>query len=320
MKPLVVPLAAMAAILAASTSFGQGLATRPVVSAVACPAEVITAATRDQREVKAVVRKPPGKGPFPAAVTVHAGLFSAPLETLVRDALDAPGAATDSRFLAAGYVMVSPTLRSRTHDPLTTDALVDLLGVIEHVKKMPEVDPRSVVLFGGSGSGSLVLEAAGETNVCAAIAGEPATVLFTGMYSSENLGGGPPFTPGSGKPILEDPHKFYTSEVRQKTRAKINKIACPVLILHGDQHILKKINHEIFIPELKAAGKDVQVIVYPGEPHGFYWGREGSPEAAQKCFDDCQAFLKPLLKTQPTPLDESLVKRVPAKQQSALGR
>lgn len=313
MQSPIAPLGFVVVLLAAPFAFGQTPVTRPVVSAASCPVEVITATTRDQHQVKAVVRKPPGKGPFPAAVLVHAGLFSPSLEVLTRDALDAPGAATDSRFLAAGYVMVSPTLRSRTQDPLTTDALVDFLGVIEYVKKMPEVDPQSVVLFGGSGSGSLALEAAGEADVCAAIAGEPATVLFTGMYSFENLEGGPPFVPGSGQRILQDPHKFYTPDVQQKTRAKINKIACPVLILHGDQHILKKINHEIFIPELKAAGKDVQVIVYPGEPHGFYWGREGSPESALMCFDDCQAFLKPLLKTQPRPLDESLVKRVPAR-------
>ncbi|MGH9338459.1 MAG: family 16 glycoside hydrolase, partial [Acidobacteriota bacterium] len=62
---------------------------------------------------------------------------------------------------------------------------------------------------------------------------------------------------------------------------------------------------------MKAAGKTIEVIDYPGQPHGFSTGK-GTPEAAQKFFEDSHAFFTRHISTQPTPLDESLIDRVPA--------
>ncbi len=59
----------------------------------------------------------------------------------------------------------------------------------------------------------------------------------------------------------------------------------------------------------------MEVILYPGQPHGFYNGyvtRKRSPEAGKKCFDDCDAFFRKHLPTQPSPLDKSQFKQVPA--------
>ncbi|MDO8542035.1 MAG: alpha/beta fold hydrolase [Opitutaceae bacterium] len=267
------------------------------VSEKACPLEVIEVPTADKNKALAVVRKPPGQGPFPAIVFLHGGLGQHDVQELQTESRNQP---TRGRFLAAGYVVVNATFRSRRDDPQTRDALVDCLAIIAHVKKMPEVDPKSVVLFGGSGGGSLALELAGEAKLCAVVAGEPASVLFTGMMTKDNRG---------LMTIMENPKSFYTPELQNFTRAKIRKIACPVLIVHGDQHPLKKINHEIIIPELKVAEKNVEVIIYPEQPHGFYWGR-GTPEAARKCFNDSHAFIKKNLPTQPKPLDKSLIKQV----------
>src|SRR5213078_3830989 len=85
-----------------------------------------------------------------------------------------------TRFLAAGFVIVVPTFRSREENPQSRDALEDCLAMVDYVKKMPAVDPQSVAVLGGSGGGSLALELAGERDLCAIIAGEPASVLFTG--------------------------------------------------------------------------------------------------------------------------------------------
>ncbi len=78
-----------------------------------------------------------------------------------------------------------------------------------------------------------------------------------------------------------------------------------------DRQFQNKINHEIIIPELKEAGKTFEVILYAGQPHNFVFGQDGSPEATHKCFDDCRAFFKKYLPTQPTPLEASLIKHVP---------
>jgi acetyl esterase/lipase len=209
---------------------------------------------------------------------------------------------TNTRFLAAGYVTVEAVFRSRSDDPQSKDALTDCLAILAHVKKRPEVDPKSVVLLGHSGGGSLALELAGETQLAAIVAGEPASIIFTGMYNTQTRK-----RPEQAK-LMEDPRHYYTPELQKFTRAKIKRIACPVLIVHGDQHPINKINHEIIIPELKAAGKRVEVILYPGQPHTFVFAQEGSPEAALKCFNDCDAFFRSYLGTRPKPLDPALIK------------
>lgn len=286
-----------AAILAISFLWQAGALTNPFVSENVSPLEVVSAKGQDGQEAVAVVRKPPGKGPFPAVVILHGGLNSQPISRLKESALNEP---THVRFWAAGYVTATATFRSRRENPQTTTALWDCLALIERVKNMPEVDPRSVVLMGGSGGGSLALELAGETELAAIAAGEPATVLFTGLFTKEVVD-----NRELGNAIMRDPHLYLRPELKDFTRKKIEKIRCPVFIAHGDVHPLKKLNLEIFVPELKAAGKTVELIVYPGQPHGFYFGRNGTPEAAQKFFDDCHAFFKRYLPTQPVPLAQS---------------
>lgn len=303
-QPILLALT-LAGSLGVSLSLGQTPITRPVIFEAACPMEVITVTTRDKQRATAVVRKPPGKGPFPALIYLHGGLQPVNVERLKQ--LEGNGT-NHCRFLAGGYVTVSATFRSRAKDPLTTDALVDCLAVIEHVKKMPEVDPKSIVLWGDSGGGSLALELAGEAPLCAIAAQEPATVLFTGMFNKDNLKGEPPFQGGSGMHLMKDPKRYYTPELQKLTREKIRKIDCPILIVHGDVHIINKINNEIFIPELKEAGKKVEVILYPGEKHGF--SHAGTPQATKKFFDDCHAFFQRHLTTRPSPLAQALIKEL----------
>ena len=96
----------------------QSAVTRPVVSEQACPLETITPVAADGHRGLAVLRKPPGAGPFPVIVWFHGGITTVPLARLEATARDL---ATGSRFLAAGYVFVAPTYRSRDVDLQTTD-------------------------------------------------------------------------------------------------------------------------------------------------------------------------------------------------------
>jgi acetyl esterase/lipase len=100
------------------------------------------------------------------------------------------------------------------------------------------------------------------------------------------------------------PQDFYTPELKEFTQQKIRRIHCPLLIAHGDVHPINKINNDIVIPELKAAGKPLETILYPGKPHGF-------SRTSKKFFDDCDAFFRRHLATRPTPLAEALVKQAP---------
>jgi acetyl esterase/lipase len=169
--------------------------------------------------------------------------------------------------------------------------VLDCLALTEAVKQMPFVDRESVILFGGSGGGSLALETAASTSLAAIVCGEPATLLFCGM-----LGDGQFDDRGN---VLRDPQQHYTPERKARTQEKIKKIKCPVLILHGDKHALRTLNLEIFLPELKAAGVAVELKLYPGNPHGFYWGGGTTEKTVEQFMADVDVFLKRCLKTPP---------------------
>ena len=288
--------------------------TWPSVSEEACPVEVVELEAADGAKVVAALREPPGDGPFPAVIFLHGGLSTHSLDQLRNEQLTNP---LHTRCLAAGYLTIAPTFRSRQEDPLTNDALEDCLAVVDHVLGRADVDPRSVVVFGGSGGGSLALELASERPLAAVAAGEPASVLLTGLYSVENLGPRDGWQ-AQGNSIMKDPLKWYSAECQERTRAKLAKIECPILIVHGDKHPINIVNERILVPELRSAGKRLKVILYPDQAHGFYYGRQ-TPEVGLRCSDDCLAFFGEHVSTQPTPLDGDLVTRVAVKTEPRAG-
>src|SRR5262249_39817302 len=102
--------------------------TYPQVSETACPVNVVSIPAKSGNEVMTVVRQPPGSGPFPAIVLLHGGLSPYPLQSLKQESLTRPNY---TRFLAAGFVIVVPTFRSREENPQTRDALDDCLAVVD---------------------------------------------------------------------------------------------------------------------------------------------------------------------------------------------
>ncbi|MDO8542024.1 MAG: alpha/beta fold hydrolase [Opitutaceae bacterium] len=265
---------------------------------MASPLVVIHAPTSDGQRATAIVRSPPGKGPYPAIIFLHGGFQKLTLDTLRKDVLLQP-TLTQARFLAAGYVTMAATFRSRRDDPQTRDALIDCLAIIDYVKKRPEVDPKNVVVFGASGGGSLALELAGAADVCAVAAGEPATLFYTGMLTKER----------KDLKELRNHKRYYTPDLRKFTEAKIDRIKRPILIVRSDVHDVNQLNNEDVIPAIKAAGKSIETILYPGHGHGFYNGY--NLEVGETVFRDLARFFSRHLSTQPTPIDRKLIKLEP---------
>lgn len=260
------------------------------ISTDLCPIEKMTATTQDKRKIRAFYRKPPGDGPFPAVICIHGGIgFVAEKNlkgALLRNVIY-------TRFLAAGFVTVAANYRNYRATPKARGPILDCLAIVEDVKKLTEVDPKSVAVYGGSGGGSIALELAGLTPLTAVICGEPATMLFCGMLENGEF--------DKREEVWANPHKYYTAERKKLTRNKIKKITCPILILHSDQHALKKLNKEILVPELKAAGVKFEYKEYPGNPHGFYWGVRTTKKTVDTFMADVQSFLKSRLKTKAKP-------------------
>jgi len=315
---LAVPAAAFLAVLGLTPqwTFGQDRPsdpiTRPVVSEETSQLEPISPVAEDGNRGQGFLRKPPGRGPFPAVVWIHGGLSTRPVEELKEYALSTPN---PSRFLAAGYVVMVITYRSRDEDPQSNVSLKDCLAAIAYLRRLPYVDPKSIVISGCSGGGDLALEVAAATHVTAIAAEEPATVLFTGLLNKGVPKAGERYAPGDGAAILADPKRYYTANYQKMTREKIERIRSPILIQQGDQHALDRFNAEVLLPELRSARKNFEVITYPGEPHCFaFYGsgpRTPRPAAALKAFHDADAFFRRYLHTKPKSLDPKLVKQVP---------
>ena len=290
---------------------------RPAVSEAVCPVERISPVSQDGYAGLAFMRKPPGKGPFPSVVIIHGGLYTLPEKRIREIALDGPPAC---RFLAAGYVVTALTYRSRDVDPQDKACLRDCLAVVGYMKRLPFVDPKSVVIYGCSGGGDLALEIAAATEVCAILPEEPATHLLAGIYNTSIPKKSERYTPADSTIISEDPKRYYTAEFQKLARAKLARIQCPILILQGDIQPINHFNQEVLIPELRALGKRLEVLTYRGEPHCFCFFGEGAqtprPDIALKAFNDMQFFCRRHVRTKPKALDSNLVQLVPVKSPS----
>src|SRR5262245_28225864 len=305
----------------------QSQASRPVVSESACPLEVITPVASDGYKGQAVLRKPPGRGPFPAFITIHGGITTVPLTRLQSIARDL---ANPSRFLAAGYVVVAPTYRSRDVDLQSPVSLEDSLAVVDYVRKLPYVDAKSIVVYGCSGGGDLALEIAARTRICAVVAEEPASLVMSGIFNNSIPKRGERYTPEDGLPILQNPKKYYTPEFQKVLRAKIAKMECPILIIQGDvdrqdEMPINRFNAEVLIPELRAAKKTIEVRTYHEQAHCFC-AASGLPRSsgavapaswpgtALKASRDADTFCRRHLVTQPKAIDSHLVTYVDIRQ------
>lgn len=261
------------------------------------PIHEIRTPTGDGQTAEASYRMPPGKGPFPAIVFQHGGLGY--IGEKQRHYSLTQGA-VQTRFLALGYISVEATRRNYADNPQAEGPILDYLAIVEAVRKLERVDPKSIVVMGGSSGASMTLDLISRTSVSAAIAGEPASHIFAGMLTK----------PARDREIryeaINNPAAFWTPDIVSKIQDKIGRFQTPLLILHGDIHPLKKLNMDYIIPEIKKANKNLEVIIYPGKNHGFYWGTRVDAEFIESMIQDIRAFSEPHLKTRPVAIDQKL--------------
>lgn len=287
--------------------------TRPVIAEQVSPVEQISPVARDGHAGTAFVRRPPGRGPFPAVVIIHPGLTAWSPDAL-RTLANGPQA---SRFLAAGYVVAATTYRSRDADPQATVSLQDSLATVDHVRKLQFVDARSLVIWGCSGGGDLALEVAAATDVAAIAPEEPASILLTGIFNKDFPKKGTVHTPADSAPIFEDPKGHYTPQYQKLTREKLGRIKAPILLLQGDPDRpdlrINAFNATVLVPELRALGKMIEVKSYAGQPHCFAFGGNVPARAAValQAWQDADAFFRRHMPTKPMPVDPKLVTNVP---------
>lgn len=230
---------------------------------------------------------PLGKGPFPAVLFLHGGLdTSKGGRGLLRKG------AVPTRFLKKGFLVANATRRPMRGDDYAdvAGACDDTVAAIKALKSLEAVDDESLVLFGGSAGGNLAIHTVSKIDVAAVVAGEPATLLMSGMYSAAG---------GSVGSVYKDFNRAYNAEAKRKTREIIKNLSCPVLMLHGGISPLNTLNKEFIIPEFGSLQKPIENIDYLKNTHGFYWGNDASLETLEKVVEDADAFFRKHIRVQP---------------------
>lgn len=265
------------------------------------------------------LRKPEGDGPFPIVLLAsgNGGEGMPWLRDAVRNR-----AWTMDRLVAAGYACA--WLRYRTEvelgynnggrfirdmrqgremfnrSPLEYE---DEIAIIEHVKRLPYIDPDRVGLIGMSHGGEMILKLTSEYHgVAAAVASEPAAHEFLALTPDDTAY----VKAETGLRDIENMNMAETEKVRRRidmplAKARIATISTPILVMGRDDDHLQGIFRTTY-DLLAEAGKDVEWVSYDHDLHGYVYplkGPDGAYEvndAQAKAIDHVIAYLSRYLR------------------------
>jgi dipeptidyl aminopeptidase/acylaminoacyl peptidase len=237
------------------------------VSEADSPVERVYIKSKDGLYVAAAMRKPKGNGPFPVLVHFHGAPGGRGMEQLGGWARGDFGSPVFERFLKEGYVIVIADYRAVNFatlaDPPPADAVTyadDAVAVIEHVRKLPFVDPQRIHVYGVSLGGDVTMHLLSRTSVRAAILGAGAPIRFLGIKPNPNA-------------PREDRFRDMTVD-EARAAANIAKVETPILMLVGTEDSLIAVSRALH-DRLEKAGKKVRLEIYEGGYHDFVMGPQG---------------------------------------------
>jgi carboxymethylenebutenolidase len=204
----------------------------------------------DGAQVPTLVYKPQGvSGPGPAVVLSAEAYGINEFTRHVASELAAAGYAVVVPDYYRGKALTKPDDYSDFTEVMTFigeldfgGATKDILAGIDHARSMPEVDPEKIVVWGYCTGGTLaMLAAALDRHLAGAVWFFPSQPTF---------------------PELDARHPVQAIDM-------IWAIACPVLLLYGDQDTgLVDLGPE-FRGRFEQWGVDHQINIYPGAGHAF---------------------------------------------------
>ncbi|HEV7731249.1 MAG TPA: dienelactone hydrolase family protein [Candidatus Binatia bacterium] len=218
--------------------------------------------------MKAQLAKPEGAGPFPAVLVIMEAFG---LNGHIKDVAQ--------RIAAEGYVTLAPDIFHRSGE-LCTAGYDDLPAALKLMGALTDegivTDVRSAIQTLTQDS-SVRADRIGITGFC--MGGRVSYLAASAL--PDKIAAAAPFY-GGGIPI-----------------DRTANLKAPVLAFFGDEDPFIPMDHvHALEAEAKRYGKNVEVVVYPKAPHGFFCNERDSyrPEAAKDSWEKLKAFFAKHLK------------------------
>ena len=243
------------------------------------------------------LRTPAGDGPFP--IVLFASGNGGEGLGYVRD-YSHNRSWTQEQFLDAGYAVAWLRYRAEVERPAYDGAPLtdrpwsgrsvlnrapleyeDVIGIIEYVKSLPDVDAERVGYMGMSHGGEMLMKMAGiYDGIAAGIAAEPASAGFMARRARAAAAPAEPETAAvyDAEKVAAAVKETHERIDREVAMARIDATDLPILVQGRDRdhnQPVFRVNYELLLE----AGKDVEWKSYDHDLHGFaYVARNGDGE------------------------------------------
>lgn len=245
--------------------------------AAPAPARELVATSPDGQQVQGWVLVPEGAGPHPVLLNVHGGPYASYGPAFFDEV---------QVYLAAGYAVVYCNPRGSDSygqafgraiqgDFGTLDR-VDVMAFLDHaLATVPGLDADRVGVMGGSYGGYLTAWLIAHEHRFAAAIVERGYLDPRSFVGSSDIGWF--FTPAynTADPARQD---------AQSPLLLANQVTTPTLVLHSEDDLRCPISQAFrYYTELKLAGVDAELLVFPGETHEL--SRSGRPWHRRQRFE-----------------------------------
>jgi dipeptidyl aminopeptidase/acylaminoacyl peptidase len=224
----------------------------------------------DGLRITGMLNRPRGEGPFPVVILNH-GWY--PLD--VYQTGDGTQRAAD--YLADnGFLTLSPDFRNHAASDDAPNVfraghVIDTLNLIPLAQQLPEAQPGRIAMWGHSNGGAITSKAITVSDqIAAALIYSPASssIVEDYLFRVERASFRGSTINRTNWPVLPEEAPDLYERLSPLNYAQY--VTAEVLIVWGDQdEIVPRNWPEDLYTSLVAAEKDVEFVVYPGEPHSF---------------------------------------------------